>query len=561
MVETVIVDSNINRIIALSDLHSDIHAFIICLRDCAKVIRKVPNVNTIIIPDVLKLDQDTEDMLELNLNENENLYKDNLNYEWIGGTTNIVICGDILDGDRFKDTMKREGKDTMKREGKNRCGNNNCTALEYDQVEIKLLRFINSINLLAMEKGGRIYKILGNHDVANLTYYKISKGYGISQTTPFINDYIPESTLQESNYHNNIKREYYFNAGNPGSYLLLQGGAYIGLIINNNIFVHGQLNHNKNLQYYIDLNNKINDPANNTLEKPKNVIPERPRSDFVDDDDYDDYIYFRDKEEPTLWDILNEEPTLWNRGYDRAFNKDKTNETQNKKCENVKNFLVKFYNEIKDYVSKREKYYPYKSDDLRVIIGHCPQFYGNQKEIINSTFITKKVEDNIEILSGPKVRTGLQNLNFLFGIGMECNKRNLDNFDYTPINDEDPRFIFKVDVGSSRAFDYKPYYNPEGGEQNIQLQFGQRTPQVLEINNEDNKDNIRIIRSTIFNTRIHQPRQEVENLLKGTKSELKIDEVYDPDHPYLPGLAGGSYKDKYLKYKNKYIKLKKKMNN
>lgn len=559
MVETVIVDSNINRIIALSDLHSDIHAFIICLRDCAKVIRKVPNVNTIILPDVLKLDQDTEDMLELNLNENENenLYKDNLNYEWIGGTTNIVICGDILDGGGRSEVE-------MKRKGKNSCGYNNCTDLEYDQVEIKLLRFINSMNRLAIEKGGRIYKILGNHDVANLAYYKIPKrGYNyFNETFPWINQYIPGSTLQNSNYHNNIKRENYFNAGNLGSYLLLQGGAYIGLIINNNIFVHGQLNHDKNLQYYIDLNNKINDPVNNTLEekKSKNVIPERPRSDFDDDEDYEDYMFSLNKKEPTLWDILKNEPTLWNRGYDRRFNEDKTNETQNKKCENIKNYLVKFYKEIKDYVNELGKDYPYTFDDLRVIIGHCPQFFGNQKQIINSTFITKKVEDNIEILSGPKVRTGLQNLNLLFGIGMECNKRNLDNFAtfHTSIDDEDPRFIFKVDVGSSRAFDDKPNYKPEGDEQNIQLEFGQRTPQVLEINN---KDNIRIIRSTIFNTRIHQPRQEVENLLKGTKSELKIDEVYDPDHPYLPGLAGGSYKDKYLKYKNKYIKLKKKMNN
>jgi hypothetical protein len=559
MVETVIVDSNINRIIALSDLHSDIHAFIICLRDCAKVIRKVPNVNTIIIPDVLKLDQDTEDMLELNLNENENLYKDNLNYEWIGGTTNIVICGDILDG-------SGRSQEDMKREGKNRCRDNKCTALEYDQVEIKLLRFINSMNLLAIEKGGRIYKILGNHDVANLGYYKINKiGFDLYETIPYIKKYIPRSTLQENNYHNNIKRENYFNAGKPGSYLLLQGGAYIGLIINNNIFVHGQLNHDKNLQYYIDLNNKINDPANNTLEekKSKNVIPELTRDDFDDYDDYVDYIFSINEKEPTLWDILNKEPTLWNRGYDRAFNKDKTNIIQYNKCENVKKYLVKFYKEINDYVSERGKDYPYTSDDLRVIIGHCSQFYGNQQQIINSTFITKKVEDNIEILSGPKVRTGLQNLNLLFGIGMECNKRNLDNFAtfHTSIDDEDPRFIFKVDVGSSRAFDNKHLYNPENGEQNIQLQFGQRTPQVLEINNEDNKDNIRIIRSTILNTRIHQPRQEVENLLKGTKSELKIDEVYDPDHPFIPGLAGGSYKDKYLKYKNKYIKLKKKMNN
>jgi hypothetical protein len=39
---------------------------------------------------------------------------------------------------------------------------------EYDQVEIKLLRFINAINEQAMRNNGRIFKILGNHDVWNL---------------------------------------------------------------------------------------------------------------------------------------------------------------------------------------------------------------------------------------------------------------------------------------------------------------------------------------------------------------------------------------------------------
>ena len=34
-----IVEEN-RRIIALSDIHADIQALIICLRDCAKVIRK-----------------------------------------------------------------------------------------------------------------------------------------------------------------------------------------------------------------------------------------------------------------------------------------------------------------------------------------------------------------------------------------------------------------------------------------------------------------------------------------------------------------------------------------
>ena len=37
---TNIVDESIETIFALSDIHTDINAFIIALRDCAKVIRK-----------------------------------------------------------------------------------------------------------------------------------------------------------------------------------------------------------------------------------------------------------------------------------------------------------------------------------------------------------------------------------------------------------------------------------------------------------------------------------------------------------------------------------------
>ena len=522
MVETIIVDSSINRIIALSDIHSDIHAFIICLRDCAKVIRKVPNINTIILPDVHKLDQDTEDMLELNLNDNEILYRDNLNYEWIGGTTNIVICGDILDGYRQL---------TMMRVGNNRCSHGNCTNLEYDQVEIKLLRFINSINRLAIQSGGRIFKILGNHDFANLGNY-----------AAFLTKYIPPYTLAEPNYHNGMRRMEYFNAGNPGSNLLLQDGAYLGLIINNNIFVHGQLDHTRNLQYYIDTNNQINDPSNNNL----NPI----------------WVNLKRDTQPNL------NATSWGRDYDRSALGIKNNHvTQTMKCNQVRDFLGKIHTQIQSHIN-----YPYQPEDLRVIVGHCPQFMGNQdnqinaqqlsqdQQTINSTFINRQVNGNIEILSGPTVRTGTQNLNLLFGIGMECNKSNLDNFASKPesayIDDNDQRYIYKVDVGSMRGFDLPAKFMPVN-EQNVQLEFGSRTPQVLEINGND----IRIIKSTILNTRIHQPRPEWETVLNGTPSELRIPSQHIDE--MLPGSLRSqnrnqSYRNKYLKYKNKYIELKKK---
>ena len=64
---TIILDSKINRIIALSDIHSDIHAFIICLRDCARVIKK-KSIETV---NIFSLDKDTEELLEMNLNTDD----------------------------------------------------------------------------------------------------------------------------------------------------------------------------------------------------------------------------------------------------------------------------------------------------------------------------------------------------------------------------------------------------------------------------------------------------------------------------------------------------------
>ena len=534
MVKTVVVDPSINRIIALSDIHSDIHAFIICLRDCARVIRKVPNINTRILPDVHKLDQDTEDMLELNLNDNEILYRDNLNYEWIGGTTNIVICGDILDGYRQL---------TMMRIGINRCSHDTCTNNEYDQGEIKLLRFINAINYLAINSGGRIYKILGNHDFANL-----------GNDVALFRNYIQPYTLGEPDYYHGMNRIEYFKAGNAGSQLLLQDGAYLGLIINNNIFVHGQLDHTKNLQYYIDINNQINDISNNHL-NPGNI-----------------------------WNSLASDlrnKTSWGRLYDRYANNTSNNRTsgnnhikQNEKCIQVRDFLGTFHSQIQ----QANIDYSFGPKDLRVIVGHCPQFMGNQdnqimapqrlpnEQTINSTFVNSQVDGNIEILSGPTVRTGTQNLNLLFGIGMECNKRDLDNFaiaskpELAHVDDTDQRYIYKVDAGSTRGFDLPVIHMPLN-EQSVQLELGSRTPQVLEINGNDD---IKIIRSTILNTRIHQPRSAWETVLNNTPSKLRIPSQNIDER--LPGSLryqnrNQSYRNKYLKYKNKYIELKKKMNN
>ena len=98
--KTEINDPTITRILVLSDIHADIHSFIIALRDCGEVIKKKPgylrNFNQ------LRLDSDIDIMLKKNLNlDNEALtYKEDLNYEWIAENTYLVIAGDMIDGYR-----------------------------------------------------------------------------------------------------------------------------------------------------------------------------------------------------------------------------------------------------------------------------------------------------------------------------------------------------------------------------------------------------------------------------------------------------------------------------
>jgi hypothetical protein len=215
---TNIYDLSITRIIALSDIHGDMHALIIALRDCAKVIRKINEFN----PN--DLDLETEAFLEMDLNVN-NEYKDNLNYEWCGDNTHVVICGDILDG--YRDGYPKNIRNASHT---SRCGSE-CLEHEYDQIEIKIYRFINALN---ESSNNKIHKILGNHEIVNLFtengYYK----------------YIPDKTKElDFYYYNGISRIDYFKWNQEGGQLIFKGGVGIFLKINNNLFVHGRIEHTK----------------------------------------------------------------------------------------------------------------------------------------------------------------------------------------------------------------------------------------------------------------------------------------------------------------------------
>ena len=104
-------------------------------------------------------DENMEELLKLDLNKHEAIYVNNLNYEWCGGNTHVVICGDMIDPFRSEQM------------------NNNClkpggfaglACSYYPQIELKILMFINSINTEASRFGGKIVKLLGNHELSNI---------------------------------------------------------------------------------------------------------------------------------------------------------------------------------------------------------------------------------------------------------------------------------------------------------------------------------------------------------------------------------------------------------
>ena len=247
---TNIIDSSI-KVFSLSDIHGNIQSLIISLQDYAKVIRKKKKISFLkkainkaddlilnLTPkkadDLIlnltpkKADEDIETMLKKDLNDLINNYTDDLNYEWCGGNTHVVICGDMIDS--YKLCLKEDS----------------LACSYYPQIELKILMFINALNIQASKFGGKIVKLFGNHELMNI----ISEPNNIYNTSP---------------YYRGTSRTDIFRVGNYGFELLVEGGCCIFVKINNTIFVHGYLIESYDI--YDDLNQFINNPDERTQEK------------------------------------------------------------------------------------------------------------------------------------------------------------------------------------------------------------------------------------------------------------------------------------------------------
>jgi|SaaInlStandDraft_7_1057024.scaffolds.fasta_scaffold00660_2 hypothetical protein len=484
-----------SQIITFSDIHADIHLLVILLRDLAGVIRKKPAFTF----DGNTADADMERLLKIDIEGADGDYIEDLNYEWIyENNSYIVIVGDMIDGTRCPDldhhVLKSDG--TLEH--------------EYPQVEIKILRFINALNKQALMNRGRIYKLLGNHEVMNMLGE--GRDYWFKKDKIFMKP-----------YYRGLTREQVFKCNQIGHQLLMEDSCKCILMINNYIFVHGQLL--DDMEHIHEYNN-----YNNILTYPVDVVDSKKK------DEYEDVLkkFNTDK----MWPPPS---ILWKREYGSDEEADRRFKDPRVQSE----FCTKVNENIKRFLGIRDAH------NIKIVIGHCTQNYATRYDMINKSFATivPSETNNVKItLQGPsKIGKFSYTDNLVFGITMEC-----------PINEFGTgNKIFKVDTGSSRAFDQIGEINGLLGSSTRigsstsreieQKQFFSRTPSLLQIISDNDQH---IIKSTMKNTRIHQPRYSYEKKIKDNPLILKeIDMRETTNNDY--------YKKKYLKYKQKYIDLKK----
>lgn len=555
--ETKITVSSDTPIIALSDIHADIDSLIIALRDCAQVIKKKPNQNvikpdgtefvpTLTLDDTKRTeenirhdagDQLLEYLLQLDLNvpENDELFKKNvdLGYEWSGDKSHVVIIGDILDGIRASSgRVQTPYKSSL-----------NEYVHQYPQVEVKILMFLNHLDEIANIDGGRVIKLIGNHEHMN---FKASFGletYAFANdikqgVTYFQNELLKENKtkVNEPTYYEGISRNDYFNIDQPGYNLYTERGTGVLLLIdneiNNIIFCHGTLTNKMTYEEIDNINEIINNNTlkseytNRTLSQISNLFINGFRDSKVDED------------------------ILWGRemGSDEKINR--RFDTSKDYCSRTVEPIINKFCENGDC----------DSDKIKIILGHCTQNYSTFFDGRNRTF-KNIMEENDKIIKydSSEIHEGLADLknNVIYGITMECDSPSPHNS-----NPGDNKIIYRVDVASSRGFDQNitthiSSDNPVIDGNIMKKYLHSRTPQILYMKN----GNLKIIKSKYENTRKHQPRIWLEQTIDGIGNYVvpPPPSVPVPVRSYsqvLQGISGG-YKEKYLKYKQKYLQLKK----
>jgi len=141
----------------------------------------------------------------------------NDNLEWIGGTTVVVQIGDQIDRCRELPCNREISND--------------------ENSDIKILEFFTRLHSEALENGGAIYSIIGNHELMNTTgrmEYVSFKNYMNFENNEYNKKFLKNMPKELKNMDS---RKWAFKPGNPIAEFLACTRK-LALIIGNNLFVH-----------------------------------------------------------------------------------------------------------------------------------------------------------------------------------------------------------------------------------------------------------------------------------------------------------------------------------
>lgn len=437
--------TNFNSIIyGIGDIHGDIIPLIICLRDCCKVIRKKEGFNF----KQNKIDKDL--FLQMKKEWCDKTFKDDLNYEWCGGNSYVVFCGDILDNVRGP-IYEKPG--------------------EFPFEEARIFKFINSINKQAMKENGRLFKVLGNHDMYNLNG-KIKTSYS-TYVSQYAQNYIGYK-------QGAIDRLDYFGRGKPGAHLIGEDGAYLFLMINDFIFVHGGISSSL---INVEIVNKVNSSL------MKYIYDSNCDNKFDGETDNDENkLTFSDGDGLVL---------------DRYFGF-VNGKTEEEMCETL---YDKFKIICHDMKKNKFDCDPKK---MKLVIGHCNQnlITSKKNQIFKSGFSKLIKSDSFtQEFSKPVFKGESSKEHGIYGITVSCGDRKDD--DTIDVNNPS---IFRIDVGMSRGFNLMDY------NEDFILS---RTPQVLKVDYTNINPEMSVIKSVLKNTLLHAPRIS-ENPYKSRYKKYKL---------------------------------------
>jgi hypothetical protein len=348
-------------------------------------------------------------------------YKSDLNYEWCGGNSIVVFTGDLIHGKRSPYAYR----------------------IFFPQEELKIYSLINSLEQQALNVNGKIIKLLGNHEVAEVFY----------ETDIFIEQYsIPDKV----NIHNIL----YLN---KGKYL---GTCGLLVKINDFIFSHAgfKVDNIPNISN-IEIKTLIHDKIFiiDQFKCLNNVINEILKNNMLTDENK--------KMIDAIYAITSGRDII---GYNSGYIHDDDSPADS--SENKSNFCNELTNHFSKFIGDKGK-----SKYLKLVVGHSPQDISRKLHRLSE----KKRENGHIVYEKPYnlYTTPLDN-DLKHTISLDC-------FD----KDSNPR-IFCIDIGMSTAFD--EIYLNDIPKTISDLKV--KCPQVLQINYtnvEKHEFNFSIIRSSL----------------------------------------------------------------